>query len=80
MEVLYGLVLLLTFILGFGIGLTMPIIIKKYVKFYKENETKEVKVESEEIKDEKKNDIPYIPKDLLAEWLTGEELKPNDEQ
>lgn len=82
MEALYGVMLLITFILGVGIGLLIPILVKKYVKVY-ESEKETIKEEKEESKPID-NTIPYIPKDLLNEWLTGEvtgkELKPNDEQ
>lgn len=77
MEIIYGVVLLVTFILGLGIGLTIPFFVKKYVKDYKES--KEDKEDNNSI-EEKDNNIPFVPKDLLREWVTGEEVKPNDKQ
>ena len=76
MEALYGVMLLITFLLGVGMGLSIPFLVKKYIKQYKEIEPK-----IEQPKEpEKNNEIPYIPKDLLNEWMTGEEVKPNDKQ
>ena len=78
MEILYGVLLLIAFILGLGMGFAIPFFVKKYMKLATE-ETKTNVKEKEESKDID-NDIPYVPKDLLTEWMTGKEIKPNDEQ
>lgn len=71
-ALLFGVMLLITFIVGLGIGLSVPFFVKKYMKMAKE--------ESKEITEkETSNDIPYIPKDLLTEWMTGEEVKPSEQ-
>lgn len=71
MEVLYGIIVLLAFILGLGIGITIPFFMKKYVESFKKEENSEKKVENKSFK--------YIPKDLLNEWMTGE-VTEKDEQ
>lgn len=78
MEILYGVLLLIAFILGLGMGFAIPFFVKKYMKLATE-ETKASVKEKEENNDID-NNIPYIPKDLLTEWMTGKEAKPNDEQ
>ena len=80
MEILYGVILLVTFILGLGIGISVPFFVKKYVKYCKE-ENKEEKPTIPTNKSMEKNDeasIPFNPTDLLREWVTGEEVKPSD--
>ena len=77
MEILYGVVMLLAFIVGLGIGLTIPFFIKKYVESLKKEE-KPLVSQPEETKED--DIVKYLPKDLLNEWMTGEEVKANDEQ
>lgn len=77
MEVLYGIVVLLAFILGLGIGLSVPFFVKKYVETLKANE-KTIIVE-QKINEQEDDRNKLLPKDLLNEWITGEEAKPNDE-
>lgn len=77
MEILYGVVMLLAFIVGLGIGLTIPFFIKKYVESLKKEE-KPLVSQPEEIKEDDR--FKFLPKDLLNEWMTGEEAKANDEQ
>jgi uncharacterized alpha/beta hydrolase family protein len=72
MEVFYGIVVLLAFILGLGIGISVPFFVKKYA------ETQKVEVKTKEAEQEDK--FRSIPNDLLKEWITGEEVKANDEQ
>lgn len=81
MEVLYGVIMLVTFLIGLGIGLTIPFFIKKYVKQYQEKtiEIKEVKEVKEEQTNKEVDKLGYYPKDLLQEWMTGEEVKANEE-
>lgn len=77
MEVLYGIIVLLAFILGLGIGITIPFFMKKYVESFKKEENSEKKVENKP--EEKEDAFKYIPKDLLNEWITGE-VTEKDEQ
>ena len=75
MEVLYGVILLITFILGLGIGISIPFFVKKYIKQAKE----ELKENEKPIEVSETSKIDYLPKDLLTEWITGEEAKPNEQ-
>lgn len=72
MEIVYGIAMLLVFLIGFGIGISVPFFIKKYVETQKPKE-----IESKE--EEKEDKFKYIPNDLLMEWITGEEVKKHDE-
>ena len=78
MEVLYGVIMLVTFLIGLGIGLTIPFFIKKYVKQYQEKPIEIKEVKEEQINKEV-DKLGYYPKDLLQEWMTGEEVKANEE-
>ena len=71
MEILFGVVLLIVFILGLGIGLTIPFFVKKYVNHIEDNNFKEEK-------NEQSNKLDYYPTDLLKEWMTGEEVNTNE--
>lgn len=79
MEALYGVMILITFILGLGMGLTIPFFVKKYIKHFKE-ENKD-NSQMDDLTDKiNKEQLAYIPTDLLKEWMTGEEVKASDEQ
>ena len=82
MEVLYGIIVLIAFILGLGIGVSIPFFIKKYAEsIIRENTVKTVANNDIENKTENsentQNKFEFIPKDLIDEWMTGE-VKPND--
>ena len=75
MEVLYGVIVLLAFILGLGIGLSVPFLVKKYVESLKKEEHVNTGIENNT-----KDKVKFVPNDLMMEWMTGEEVKPNEEQ
>lgn len=77
MEVLYGVIVLLAFILGLGIGLSVPFFVKKYIESLKKEDHIAVGIENNSDSDSK---VKYVPIDLMREWMTGEEVKPNEEQ
>ena len=77
MEVFYGIVVLLAFILGLGIGITIPFFMKKYAESLKKEENSEKNTENKI--EEKEDAFKYLPRDILNEWMTGEVTK-KDEQ
>ena len=66
MEILYGLIMLIVFILGIVVGFVAPLLLKKYVQ---ELINKNIKPEEE--KEYQK--VTSLTKDLIDEWQNGGE-------
>lgn len=77
MEILYGIVLLIVFITGFGVGITIPFFVKKYTQDLLNkcnNEIKEEKIDNINEPITVKN----LTQDIKEEWMFGYSSK-NDE-
>lgn len=64
MEILYGIAMLIVFLLGLGIGLLIPYYIKKYINQYTQNNNVEM------IKNETNNPTS-LTDEIVDEWLNG---------
>ena len=74
MYIIIGISLMLFFLIGFGVGLTIPFFVKKYIDIclVKADEmiSKEKNQQNEEIK-LNNSQIQDLTEEVLAEWLTG---------
>lgn len=74
MYIIIGISLMLFFLIGFGVGLTIPFFVKKYIDIclFKTDEmtSKEKTQQNEEIK-LNNSQIQDLTEEVLAEWLTG---------
>ena len=64
MEILYGIAMLIVFLLGLGLGLLIPYYIKKYINLYTQNNNIEM------IKNETNNPTS-LTDEIVDEWLNG---------
>ncbi len=74
MYIIIGISLMLFFLIGFGVGLTIPFFVKKYIDIciVKTDEmiSKEKTQQKEEIK-LNNSQIQNLTEEILSEWLTG---------
>nr|DAS12533.1 MAG TPA: hypothetical protein [Caudoviricetes sp.] len=74
MYIIIGISLMLFFLIGFGVGLTIPFFVKKYIDIclVKNDEmiSKEKTQQNEEVK-LNNSQIQDLTEEVLAEWLTG---------
>lgn len=82
MDILLGILFLLIFIIGFCLGLFLPLVIKKYFNIFQEYKEKisKLTLELENKKAEKDDAIVKIPSsDIIDEWLNGKSGGEYDE-
>lgn len=77
MEILYGIVILLAFIIGFGIGISVPFFVKKYVNEIIEKNKSQI-IEKEE-KDTEPITAKNLTKEIQEEWFYGKAEKSGDD-
>lgn len=77
MEILYGIVILLVFIMGFGIGVSIPFFVKKYANEIIEKNKPQIIEKKEE------NTEPItaknLTKEIQEEWFYGKSEKSGDD-
>lgn len=69
MEILYGIVLLIVFIAGFGIGITVPFFVKKYMQDILDKISAETKIDNKE--EDKPITVQNLTQDIKDEWMFG---------
>lgn len=69
MEILYGIVLLIVFVTGFGIGITVPFFVKKYVQDILDKISAETKIDNKE--EDKPITVQNLTQDIKDEWMFG---------
>ena len=77
MEILYGIVLLIVFITGFGVGITIPFFVKKYTQDLLNKYNNEIKEEKIDNVNEPIT-VKNLTQDIKEEWMFGYSSK-NDE-
>lgn len=68
MEILYGIVLLIVFVAGFGIGITVPFFVKKYMQDMLDKISAETKINN---KEDKPITVQNLTQDIKDEWMFG---------
>lgn len=69
MEILYGIVLLIVFVAGFGIGITVPFFVKKYMQDILDKISAETKIDNKE--EDKPVTVQNLTQDIKDEWMFG---------
>lgn len=69
MEILYGIVLLIVFVAGFGIGITVPFFVKKYMQDILDKISAETKIDNKE--EDKPITVQNLTQDIKDEWMFG---------
>jgi predicted membrane protein len=69
MEILYGIVLLIVFVAGFGIGITVPFFVKKYMQDMLDKISAETKINNKE--EDKPITVQNLTQDIKDEWMFG---------
>lgn len=69
MEILYGIVLLIVFVAGFGIGITVPFFVKKYIQDILDKISAETKIDNKE--EDKPITVQSLTQDIKDEWMFG---------
>lgn len=69
MEILYGIVLLIVFVTGFGIGITVPFFVKKYMQDILDKISAETKIDNKE--EDKPITVQNLTQDIKDEWMFG---------
>jgi hypothetical protein len=69
MEILYGIVLLIVFVAGFGIGITVPFFVKKYMQDILDKISDETKIDNKE--EDKPITVQNLTQDIKDEWMFG---------
>lgn len=69
MEILYGIVLLIVFVTGFGIGITVPFFVKKYMQDILDKNSAETKIDNKE--EDKPITVQNLTQDIKDEWMFG---------
>lgn len=69
MEILYGIVLLIVFVAGFGIGITVPFFVKKYTQDMLDKISAETKIDNKE--EDKPITVQNLTQDIKDEWMFG---------
>lgn len=69
MEILYGIVLLIVFVAGFGIGITVPFFVKKYMQDMLDKISAETKIDNKE--EDKPITVQNLTQDIKDEWMFG---------
>lgn len=69
MEILYGIVLLIVFVAGFGIGITVPFFVKKYIQDTLDKISAETKIDNKE--EDKPITVQNLTQDIKDEWMFG---------
>lgn len=69
MEILYGIVLLIVFVAGFGIGITVPFFVKKYMQDILDKISAETKIDNKE--EDKPITVQSLTQDIKDEWMFG---------
>lgn len=69
MEILYGIVLLIVFVAGFGIGITVPFFVKKYMRDILDKISAETKIDNKE--EDKPITVQNLTQDIKDEWMFG---------
>lgn len=69
MEILYGIVLLIVFVAGFGIGITVPFFVKKYMQDMLDKISAETKIDNKE--EDKPITVQNLTQDIKEEWMFG---------
>lgn len=69
MEILYGIVLLIVFVAGFGIGITVPFFMKKYMQDILDKISAETKIDNKE--EDKPITVQNLTQDIKDEWMFG---------
>ena len=69
MEILYGIVLLIVFVAGFGIGITVPFFVKKYMRDILDKISAETKFDNKE--EDKPITVQNLTQDIKDEWMFG---------
>lgn len=69
MEILYGIVLLIVFVAGFGIGITVPFFVKKYMQDIFDKISAETKIDNKE--EDKPITVQNLTQDIKDEWMFG---------
>ena len=69
MEILYGIVLLIVFVAGFGIGITVPFFVKKYMHDMLDKISAETKIDNKE--EDKPITVQNLTQDIKDEWMFG---------
>ncbi len=69
MEILYGIVLLIVFIAGFGIGITVPFFVKKYMQDMLDKIRVETKTDNNE--EYEPITVQNLTQDIKEEWMFG---------
>lgn len=69
MEILYGIVLLIVFVAGFGIGIAVPFFMKKYMQDMLDKISAETKIDNKE--EDKPITVQNLTQDIKDEWMFG---------
>lgn len=69
MEILYGIVLLIVFVTGFGIGITVPFFVKKYMQDMLDKISAETKIDNNE--EYEPISVQNLTQDIKEEWMFG---------
>lgn len=69
MEILYGIVLLIVFVTGFGIGITVPFFVKKYMQDMLDKISAETKNDNNE--EYEPISVQNLTQDIKEEWMFG---------
>lgn len=69
MEILYGIILLIVFVAGFGIGMTVPFFVKKYMQDMLDKISAQTKTDNKD--EDKPITVQNLTQDIKDEWMFG---------